>query len=321
MNLPDMCVKATAKAAMLVLGLFTLSTPAIANDLPQTNSFSFGVIGHPFRNTSDELALRTAISETDDENLAFVVANGIKSDREPCTDRMYQQRKTLLNSAKNGLIVSLAASDWVACKNEAGRSTSFERINRIRELFFADDFSLGGTRIPLNRQSTSPKFRSYVENARWEIGNVMFATINLPGRNNHYMAEGGRNSEFEDRLIANRDWLQRVFVIAAQKQSGGIVLFCDGDPLETQRRRLFDFNVKRDGFVEMRHTINTLAAKFPGKVLLIHGSPAESAPVPTSIIWKKNLGDMEISTSWAKVTLDERNSNLFILDNNKNTIK
>lgn len=286
----------------------------MANELSETDSFSFGVIGHPFRTTSGEPALRTAIRQTDDENLAFVVANGIKSAQEPCSDKMYEQRKTLLNSAKNGLIVSLSGSDWVACKNESGRSTAFERLNRLRELFFADDFSFGDSKIPLNRQSTSPKFHSYVENARWEIGNVMFATINLPSRNNHYMPEGGRNSEFEDRLIANREWLQRIFVIAAQKKADGIVLFCDGDPLATQRRRVFDFNVKRDGFVEIRRAINTLASKFSGKVLLIHGAPPDSSPAAPGLIWKKNLGDLEVATSWIKVTVDAHNPDFFVLD-------
>ena len=304
--------------AVAAMALFFLAAPAIADAQSDTNTFSFGVIGHPFRAASDEVALRAAIAQTDDDNLAFVVTNGIKSEHEPCSDKMYQQRKTLLNSAKNGLIVSLSASDWVACKNESGRSTSFERLNRIRELFFSDDFSFGDTRIPLNRQSTSPKFRSYVENARWEIGNVMFATINLPSRNNHYMSEGGRNSEFEDRLIANKEWLQRIFVIASQKKSDGIVLFCDGDPLAVQHHRIFDFNVKRDGFVEMRHAINALASKFPGKVLLIHEPPTDTAPIPAGIVWKKNLGDMEIDTAWIKVTVDEHHPDFFVVDKKRN---
>ncbi|KAF3998260.1 hypothetical protein HNR39_003735 [Glaciimonas immobilis] len=295
-----------------------LSPATIATELTDAETFSFAVIGHPFRTGSDELALRTAIAQTDDENLAFVVANGIKSELEPCSDRLYQRRKALLNGAKNGLIVSPAGSDWVGCKNDVGRSTSFERLNRIRELFFADEFSLGDTRIPLNRQSTSPKFRAYVENARWEIGNIMFATLNLPGHNNHYNAEGGRNSEFEDRLIANKEWLQRIFVIAGQKKSDGIVLFCDGDPLAVQRRRVFDFNVKRDGFVEMRRAINALASTFPGKVLLIHGPPANTASAVTEVVWKKNVGDMEIASSWAKVTVDERTANYFFIDKQRN---
>ncbi len=80
-------------------------------------------------------------------------------------------------------------------------------MSNIRNLCFADEFSFNASKIPLIRQSTSPKFRSYAKNARWEIGNVVFTAINLPATNNHYLAEDGRNSEFEDRQIANCEWL------------------------------------------------------------------------------------------------------------------
>lgn len=279
----------------------------------ETTNFSFGVIAHAFRSSADETPLRNAINETDADNLAFVVANGIKAGSEPCTDKLYSQRKVLLSSAKNGLIVSLSASDWVACKTRADRSAAMERLSRIRELFFSDEFSFGDSKIPLIRQSTSPKFRSYVENARWEIGNVIFATINLPATNNHYLAEGGRNSEFEDRQIANREWLQRIFLNASQKKSVAVVLFCDGDPLATQRHRVFDFNIKRDGFSEIRQKISAHAAHFEGKVLVIHGPHGASSPNPASIVWQHNLGDLEVPAGWLKVTVNPANPKLFEL--------
>lgn len=281
--------------------------------LAETPGFSFGVIAHVFRSNADESALRSAIGETDADNLAFVVANGIKAGSEPCTDKLYGQRKALLSSAKNGLIVSLSASDWVTCRTTADRSAAIERLSRIRDLFFSDEFSFGDSKIPLIRQSTSPKFRSYVENARWEIGNVVFATINLPAANNHYLAEGGRNSEFEDRQIANREWLQRVFLNASQKKSDAVVLFCDGDPLATQRHRVFDFNVKRDGFTEIRQRINSHAAHFEGKVLVIHGPHGTASPNPANIVWQRNLGDLEVPAGWLKVTVDPASPKLFEL--------
>ena len=93
--------------------------------------------------------------------------------------------------AENALIVSLAASDWVNCKAKNGKSIAIERLNRVRELFFAEDVSFGDTDISLIRQSSSAKFRSYAENARWEYGDILFATINLPADNNHYLPEAG----------------------------------------------------------------------------------------------------------------------------------
>jgi hypothetical protein len=304
------CRKLPLRPALLLALALTAGCGAAQ---AETANFSFGVIAHVFRSGADETPLRDAISETDADNLAFVVANGIKASSEPCTDKLYNQRKALLNSAKNGLIVSLSASDWVACKTSADRSAAAERLSRIRDLFFSDEFSFGDSKIPLIRQSTSPKFRSYVENARWEIGNVVFATINLPAANNHYLAEGGRNSEFEDRQIANREWLQRIFLNASQKKSDAVVLFCDGDPLATQRHRVFDFNVKRDGFSEIRQKISSHAAHFEGKVLVIHGPRGSSSPHPASIVWQHNLGDLEIPGGWLKITVNPANPKLFEL--------
>lgn len=282
----------------------------------QPNEFSFGVIAQPFKAAEDESVLRETIAETDADNLAFVVANGIKSADEPCTDTMYKRRKEILDSAKNGLIVSLAGSDWSECKNAHGRSAAVERLNRLRELFFTDAFSSGASRLPLVRQSATAKFRNYAENMRWEVGSIMFATINLPANNNHYRPEAGRNSEFEDRLIANRNWLQRIFIFAARKKLAGIVLFCDGKPLaKPVSSQFFEFGTKRDGFAETRQHIVALAAKFSGKVLVVHGQAVGHASAENGIVWRDNLGDLEVASGWMKLSVHPSSRMLFSIGN------
>lgn len=277
--------------------------PAMA----EAGEFNFGVISHPSEPSPDDSMLRDAIEETDADNLAFVVASGIKSSAEPCTDKVYQRRKALLETAKNGLIVSLAASDWAECKNENGKSAAIGKLGRLRDLFFDDEFSIGATKVPVTRQSTAAKFRGVVENARWELGNVMFATINLPANNNHYVYDAGRNSEFEDRLVANRNWLNRIFTFAVRKKVDGVVLFCDGNPLSPKLAS----NERRDGYVETRKQIIALAAKFPGKLLIIHGQPDNPAEA-SSITWRGNLGELGVGTGWTKITVNQSSSALFV---------
>ena len=140
------------------------------------------MIGHAFRKRPTKPALRQAIAETDADNLAFVVVNGIKSADEPCSDKLYEHAgKALSQRRRTELIVSLAGKRLgrvQAQQRPIGRHGAPEPVARI--YFSADEFSFGATRIPLIRQSTTPKFRSYAENARWEIGDIMFATINLP---------------------------------------------------------------------------------------------------------------------------------------------
>jgi hypothetical protein len=282
----------------------------------QSADFDFAVIGQVANapnDTSNNVSnnapndispLEQAITQSDSDNLAFVVANGFKRVGEPCTDQLFQQRRDLLAGAKNGLILSLAGYDWSECKNANGHPAAIERLTRLRELFYADDFSLGASKIPLNRQSNAVKFRSYVENARWEVGSVLFASLNLPAQNNHYRMEAGRNSEFEDRLIANRDWLHRTFAQAKQKKMSAVVLVCDGDPLQKPgARHLFDSNSKRDGFTEIRQQLSTLAAKFPGKVLIVHNRFDDHGPHSNAIAWHGNVGELEVGAEWLKISV------------------
>lgn len=281
----------------------------------QPGEFSFGVIAPAFKTTSEETVLQDAIIEADADNLAFVVANGIKSSTEPCSDRIYNRRKLLLSEAKNGLILSLAASDWANCKRENGKSAAMERLSRLRDLFFSDEFSLGDSKIPVVRQSATPKFREYGENARWKFSDILFASINLPANNNHYLGAAGRNSEFEDRLVANRDWLQRIFTVAKRRKLAAIVLFCDGNPVSRQNFPSHSgLNQKRDGFAETRREITALAARFSGKVLIVHAQTEPGSTSLNTITWHDNLGEVNAGTGWVKFTVNPASPALFTIN-------
>ena len=130
------------------------ATPAsAANPAPGTRGapFQFSVIGHVWRDSGggvgssgDEAALRRALADAGAAGPAFIVATGVKAGAEPCSDKLYGQRRQLFNEVEVPLIVSLAGSDWTECLNSAGRSNAIERLNRLRELLFTDSQSLGG---------------------------------------------------------------------------------------------------------------------------------------------------------------------------------
>lgn len=289
---------------------FLLSVSAAA--WAQPNSFDFGVIAHAFQHGDDNKnPLQQKIHASNAENLAFVIVNGIKSSNENCSDNVYSRSRKILGRSENALIVSLAAGDWVNCKTKNGKSIAIQRLNRVRELFFSDDISFGNSKTTLIRQTSSAKFRSYAENARWEYGNILFATINFPADNNHYLPDAGRNSEFEDRLIANRAWLERIFSHAALRKNRAIVLFCDGNPLivpgSTEMAKLAG---RRDGFIEMRKQLIALAKKFPGKILLVHG---QTQVKPDAIHWQENMGSMSIRNNWVKISVRPESTALFRL--------
>lgn len=291
-------------AAAPIAGAAAGQAGATASADAQRGAFQFGVIGHSFKNSPDEAQLTQAIAEADQAGLAFVVATGIKAASESCSDKLYAQRKALFDNSAHPLIVSLAASDWSGCRNSLGRSTAIERLNRLREVFFGDANSLGAHKLELARLSSTATFRSYAENAHWEAGRVLFATINLPANNNHYLADAGRNSEFEDRLVANRAWLKRLFSMAQRRKLAGIVLFSDGDvggKIEESWSLLPSFSDKQDGFASPRRQIRALAHKFSGQVLLVDTQPASATPGPPVIAWHDNLGHLSINGNWVEI--------------------
>ena len=275
-------------------------------------SFQFSVIGHTFQSGRDEATLKRAIADAARNNPAFVVAIGIKSKTEPCSDKLYAQRRALLEESPAPMMISLAGSDWAGCLNSAGRSDAIERLSRLRELLYGEPESLGVRKLPLTRLSFTAKFRSYSENAHWEYDKVLFATINLPANNNHYRREAGRNSEYEDRLVANRAWLHRLFTLAERQKMRGLVLFSDGDAgvmAEEGFSLLPSFQSKEDGFAEVRKQLRGMAEKYKGKVLLVDAQQgAAGAP---AIQWRDNLGHLGMAAEWAEVQVTPGSVTLF----------
>lgn len=302
-----------------LIGAALLAVHAACAGAPKASApMQFGVIGHSFSNHGGEAQLEQSLAKTRDAGLAFVVAAGIKTAAEPCTDALYTHRHDMFEEAHVPVIVVPAASDWAECKNASGRLVGNERLNRLREVFYAEPTALGGTPLLLARQSANAKFRSYAENAYWMTGNVLYATLNIPSNNNHYRSEAGRNSEFEDRVVANRFWLNRLFALAKRKKLDALVLFSEGNVKVLSDEpgllaRLGRSPSSQDGFALPRHQIVTLAEKFAGKVLLIDTGPVANGTEPV-IAWRGNLGHVSIGARIVQVHVTPKTDTLFRLE-------
>ncbi len=250
----------------------------------------FGVLSHE-ANLPEELARRAS------ENVAFILVNGFKNENETCTEALYQQRRDWFDASEHSVIVSLAASDWLSCGNT-------NPLHELRVRLFDGDFSLGASKLPLTRLAVNRKFRRYVENARWELNGILFATINLPAGNNHYRPDAGRNGEFEDRQVANRIWLERLFALAQQKKLRAIVLFSDGNLWQPRPK------IRRDGFLEVRNQVTQLASKIQGKVLLVDNQPEQ--PV-RGINWRGNIGHVSLGGGWHEFVVNASHAQPFAL--------
>jgi len=303
-------------AGLSLLAAMLAAPAALArHDKPvRKGEFSFALVGHSFRNDGGDAEFRRLLADATHVEPAFIIATGIKSSSEACSDRVYAERRAMMDLAERPLVLLPAGSDWADCRNANGSTAAVERLNRIREVFFAEPEALGTRKLVLNRQSAIRKFRSFAENAYWERDKVLFATLNVPARNNHFVTEAGRNSEYEDRMVANRAWLQRVFLLAKRKKLEGIVLVTDGDigPHHLEQGFLARLAQKRDGFTETRRLVRTLAEKFPGKVLLVDSQKKEKAA--TALTWNKNIGHLALGAEWTAVRVIPGSAALFSLN-------
>ncbi|GJH37134.1 hypothetical protein CBA19CS91_30275 [Paraburkholderia hospita] len=265
-------------AYVAALSLATSARVSFAKEsAPQ---YAFAVIGSTLQSPADEaLTQRLLDAIGRDPDVSFVVYDGnLKSSKEACRDSLFETRHTLLETSKPALVFIPGQHDWTDCGTaDAGSYDPVERLDLLRQTLFADASSMGQNPIPLARESEVSRFRPYRENVRWLVGNTVFVGLNVPGPNNHFLYAGGRNGEFEDRVIANAFWLDHAAEYAKRRGARAIVVLVQGDfdPERYERPERFAWlrfghRSKRDGFMEFKRSLVKLAETFRGPVVVIH---------------------------------------------------
>ncbi|MFM0036596.1 hypothetical protein [Paraburkholderia strydomiana] len=277
-----------ALAGLLSLaGLIAFATPAYA----AAPRFTFAVVANTMHGPADEPATQRLIEAINRErDVSFIVYNGnLKGPKEACRDALYERRHTLLETSGIPLFFIPGQHDWVDCGTaEAGGFDPVERLDLLRQTLFADATSMGQNPIALTRESEVSRFRPFRENVRWlsndnsgdkgdKPGDIVFVGLNAPSPNNHYLTAGGRNGEFEDRVIANAFWLEHAGEYAKRRDARAIVVFLQGDfdPERYERPDRFAWlrfahSPRRDGFMEFKRSLVKLAQIFHGPILVIH---------------------------------------------------
>ncbi|MFC0402906.1 hypothetical protein [Paraburkholderia rhizosphaerae] len=241
--------------------------------------YAFAVVTSTLQSATDEAPTQRLIDAIGrDTQVAFIVYDGnLKSGSEPCRDSLYETREALLQASKPALVFVPGQHDWADCNTAAaGGFDPVERLDQLRQTLFTDDSSMGQNPLPLARESEVSRFRTYRENVRWQLGDTVFVGLNVPSPNNHYLTAGGRNGEFEDRVIANAFWLDHAAEYAKRRDAKAIVVFVQGDfdPERYERRERFAWlrfeHKPRDGYLEFKRSLVKLAESFRGPVLVIH---------------------------------------------------
>jgi hypothetical protein len=101
----------------------------------------------------------------------------------------------------------------------------------------------------------------YPEHARWRQGNVLFATLNVPGGANNARHDP---AEFRARGAAVIEWLKESFRIARESKLPAIVIVLHANPWASPTGHYF-------GYRELLAALDAETRNFAGAVLLAHG--------------------------------------------------
>jgi hypothetical protein len=244
---------------------------ALAAPVAPAERFVFAAIGCvPYARAPHSIEnFARLIAEINRANPAFTVHLGdTKGSEEPCTDEFYLRRRDDFNRFTGPLIYTPGDNEWTDSHYEkAGKWNPVERLAKVRQLYFAEERSLGQHPLPLVTQRHDEKFAKFVENARWSHGGVVFATVHAVGSdNNDQPAVPGAVAEFQERDAADAAWIRAAFAEARASAAAGVVLFFQADPFAAE---LGQQGVAR-GFGQFLRVISDEARAWAKPVLLVH---------------------------------------------------
>ncbi len=265
--------------------------------------FTFAAFGDTPYTEDEEARFPSMIVEINREKLAFVIHVGdFKSGWSACTDTLFELRRDQFSWFQHPLIYTPGDNEWTDCwrPSFASRATRdpLERLQKLRSLFFADDYSLGREKRLLARQSAA-----YPENARWEHDGVVFATLNVPGGNNLRMPE-----EFAARGKANDAWVTAAFGAARAQGRRALVLAMQANPFGGDGR-------VESPYAGLMAVITRETVNFNGEVLLIHGDSHryrmdQPLPDPRTKHALRNFTRLEVHgypfMNWVRVRVAQR---------------
>jgi hypothetical protein len=202
------------------------------------STFQIGLVGDTGYTSSQEADFKDARAHMNTFPLAFVTHDGdIKSGQSSCSDSKFRSVRDVFNGFNAAVIYTPGDNDWQDCSEG-----SQDRLNELREVFFSSSQSLGKNRISLTRQGT------YVENARWTKGGVVFVTINEPGST-------GASGSLRD---AGEAWLNAAFDLAESSGAPGLMVIWQDNPFSPSGGRLY-------------RTLRERTGEFGKPVVLVHG--------------------------------------------------
>jgi len=320
--------------ALIALSLVGCASAPSAN----TGGYSFGLWGDmPYKKAGDDSKLPAVLQSINQSDIAFSLYDGdIKDGSSKCTDDVYTDALKMFGSMAKPVLYVPGDNEWTDCHRlNNGGYDGLERLAHIRKVMFSTgNQTLGQATLAVQRQGKPGE--KYVENARFSVGPVVYAGLNVPGSNNNVIMSAkecsnksartpaqcdASNAEYLERDAANVEWLAQTFKQAKDQGALGVVLVIQGDPgfdyPETEEEDE-SLQPQFTGYRNFMAQVVKETESFRGQVLFVHGDThffKMDKPLysPTKLL--PNLTRLQTfgspSLHWVKVSVDTSSEQLF----------
>ena len=200
------------------------------------DTYAIGLWGDlPYSPEQATVGVPNLIADMNKQDLAFTAHDGdLKAGSGECTDAVYMQGLAYLNSLRAPAAFTPGDNDWTDCDRTAGYS-SLVQLDKERKLFFSTPFTFGQHRLRQDVQTTPACLGvsgsvPCVENRRWTVDGVTYATLNIQGSCNNLCDVAPDPTEYAARNQADIAWMQQTFAVAKAKRSAAVMLITQADP-------------------------------------------------------------------------------------------
>jgi hypothetical protein len=318
----------------------------------ESRAYAIGLWGDlPYSDLQASVGVPNLIADMNTQELAFTVhdgdlkaGNGSPTSVTPttCSDALYTQALGYFNALRSAAMFTTGDNDWTDCdRTSNGSFSSRERLDHERQLFFSTDFSLG--QRPIRQEVQRDKLcldhtnhlTACVENRRWTMKGVVYATLNIQGSCNNLCDTLPDPAEWAARNQADILWMQQTFAHAAAIGASAIMFISQADPgwdLSDGTRAplrdpktLAETDGQPDGFQEFLLALRDQVVAFRKPVAWVHGDShyfridrpfldAQGRRLENFVrveTFGDNQGNGNNDVHWLKVYVDARTREVF----------
>jgi hypothetical protein len=249
--------------------------------------YAIGLWGDlPYSTAQATIGVPNLIADMNQQKLAFTAHDGdLKSGSSECTDAVYTQALGYFSSLKAPAIFTPGDNDWVDCDRTAGYS-SRAQLDKERKLFFSTPYTLGQHKFRQEVQTASICLGvsgnvPCVENRRWTLGGVTYATLNIQGSCNNLCDTDPDPAEYAARNQAVITWMRDTFAEAKSLGSAAVMFISQADPgfdltdgtrgPTRDPKTLAETDGQPDGFQEFLLALREETVAFVKPVAYVHG--------------------------------------------------